>query len=1007
MTLFRYALALSAALGLSIQASAQDSSSVSITSIPNTPYFYTNELIVELDTNALGQGIDDVVATLQSRSTNAGVLERFGSPSNARALSRIRMPQPSVAALAAADPERRLQSMVVLQFPNDDATRRAQMALARHPAVIAQSRNVIGRYSTDPLIPVDTDEKKYQWGHYKLNVIQPGNPTGVWATTKGNAYVAILDNGLQAGGNVHADLAANYRPQFSYNYGYAHNGATGGSLSPTNLDETPFLNYYSTYSAGHGTHVAGVVAASNDNGFGGSGVCPSCSIVAGRVTRVDSDGYGHYYAGPDSVSLATGLADVVSHGVQVVNHSLGIPSSAQVGAALAKAVARDVVVVAASGNGAVNEVDYPASDAHVIAVGGVNSLGAMWYEDPTTGSNWSEITKVQQFVAPAKDVMSTVYVGKDWNTDAPWNCGDSFPSGFATGYGDCTGTSMAAPHIAGLVGLMRSADPLKSRKNVRDILSATSNTTACTSGSTQCGLGVPDATKSVVAMLGGNNVLNRKTPLFSFYSSSALDHFYTTVPQMAMSAMERGGLLPQPASQPAVSYQGIGSTIGQYTAYPAATCSPLPCSNTPKAIAVVMTVAANPSGGTPLVPLYRMSYKCGDELVTSPPNAANPICASSPSHLSHFYSTDPTAVAVYTGYDISGTYVGGGLGYKLDGIEGFIYSTAVAQPSGTVRLCRKYDPARDDYVLFPGSGTGGLSCSATTDGYSGGNYYQTAGGTDWIGWVYPASTTIGATQTNAAPTISISSPANGSSFAKNSTVTINASASDSDGSISEVRFFVDQKLIASDTSSPFSATWSSGTKDTYTLTAIAIDNRGAVTASAPISIKIGAGAPTPPAFVNAGFESPSVGLGNYVANPTGAGVGWTFVPAGGSGSSGVSANSSAFTTQNPAAPELSQVGFLQGATTISQVVSFGSVGGYHLEFSWAQRYSNQTFLKVQLKVDGANWGSPFYPTSVNYVSSWSPSFPIGSTGSHTITLQGVNDGYDNTIFFDQVTIVAD
>jgi len=64
MTLFRYALALSAALGLSIQASAQDSSSVStITSIPNTPYFYTNELIVELDTNALGQGIDDVVVT--------------------------------------------------------------------------------------------------------------------------------------------------------------------------------------------------------------------------------------------------------------------------------------------------------------------------------------------------------------------------------------------------------------------------------------------------------------------------------------------------------------------------------------------------------------------------------------------------------------------------------------------------------------------------------------------------------------------------------------------------------------------------------------------------------------------------------------------------------------------------------------------------------------------------------------------------------------------------------
>jgi len=61
MKLHFHALALSAAIGLSIQAHAQDSSSGSaLTSIPNTPYFYTNELIVELDTKALGQAVDDV-----------------------------------------------------------------------------------------------------------------------------------------------------------------------------------------------------------------------------------------------------------------------------------------------------------------------------------------------------------------------------------------------------------------------------------------------------------------------------------------------------------------------------------------------------------------------------------------------------------------------------------------------------------------------------------------------------------------------------------------------------------------------------------------------------------------------------------------------------------------------------------------------------------------------------------------------------------------------------------
>ena len=719
----------------------------------------------------------------------------------------------------------------------------------------------------------------------------------------GSAYIAMLDNGLQTTPSVHEDLAANYRSHFSYNYGFAHNGPTGGSLPSNDLDETPFVNFLGTYSAGHGTHTAGLVGAFNGNGLGGSGVCPACSILAGRITQIIANGNppNTYFAAPDSAAVATGMGDVVSHGVQVINESFGMTFTTQIDAAIAKAAARDVVVVAASGNGRSSAIDYPASDSRAIAVGGINSSGQFWDEGAALmiGSNWSSVTTQQQFVAPAKSAISTVYTNFDWNVDPsqPYQCGDSVPAGFMVGYGDCTGTSMAAPHVTGLIGMMRSADPLKSRKNIRDILSATSNTSLCTDGSsgTKCELGVPDATKAMTAMLGGSNVLNRKTPLFSFYSSTALDHFYTYTPQMAMAALERGSLLPQPAGQPTLSYQGIGPTIGQYSAYPAATCSPTPCSNTPTAIAVTLTVATNPSGGTALVPLYRMSYKCGDELLTNPPNPANPVCQTVPSHLSHFYSTDPTAVALYTGYTVSGVYVGGGLGYKLDGIEGYIFSTAIAQPSGTVHLCRKYDPARDDYVLFTGAGTGGTDCSATTDGYTGGNYYLTAGGTDWIGWVYPVGATIGGTQANALPTISITSPTNGSSFPKNTNITVKASANDSDGSITNVRFFVDEQLLGTDTTSPYSKVWTPTKKGTYSLTAIGTDNRGAVTASSPITVTI-TGTIVPPTFANSGFETPVVGNGNYQFNPPGAS--WTFTPASPSGGSGISGNGSAYTFQN-------------------------------------------------------------------------------------------------------------
>lgn len=971
--------------------------------------FYKNQLVVEFDPARLNMPVDDLVAATRVGDASE-LLRSLGSPDSVRLLSRIRAP--AAAGLSPAmdeDAERQLQNMVVFNYLTDDATRRAQMDFARHPAVVSQARSVLGHYSTDPLLPIVGDSLRYQWGLYRINAIQSGNPTGIWAQTTGSAYVAMLDNGLQTSGGVHLDLAANYRAHFSYNYGAAHNGATGGSLPTYNVDETPFVNALLVPSAGHGTHTAGIVAARNGNGLGGSGVCPSCSVMAGRVTEIVSNGDGTYYAQPDSAAVATGMSDLVSHGAQVINQSfgLGIDPIAPIDAAIGKAAARDVVIVAASGNQRSPTIDYPANDSRVIAVGGTTSQNAFWDEGVgNKGSNWSESTKVQQFVAPAKGVISSAYSGVDWYPDVPWNCGDNYPAGFMFGYGDCTGTSMASPHVAGLVAMMRSVDPLKSRKYIRDILSATSNTSLCAddSSGSKCELGVPDATKAMTAMRGGSNVLNRKTPLFSFYSTAALDHFYTYVPQMAMAALEQGGLLPQPTAQPLVNYQAIGSTISQYTAYPSATCSPQPCSNVPKAIAVVLTLATNPGGGAPLVPLYRMSYKCGDEGFTNPPNPANPICQTTPSHLSHFYSSDAVAVALYTGYDVNGTYLGGGLGYRLDGIEGYVYSTSVAQPTGTVRLCRKYDPVRDDYILFSGAGSGGLDCSATTDGYTGGNYYQTAGGMDWIGWVYPASSTLGGTQTNAAPVVNVAGPANNSSFKKYALVTISASASDSGGSISNVRFFVDQQFLSpADSSAPYATIWSPQNNGTYALTALATDNRGAVTASAPITVTI-TGTITPPTFSNSGFETPALGAGNYQYSPPGAS--WTFTPVSGLGGSGISGNGSAFTFQNPNAPAGAQVGVIQGPVTLSQVLNFASSGIYYLEFSAAQRYSNQTFLALQLRVDGLNVGQPFGPDDDSYQTIQSSTFPITTTGNHTITLVGVNDGYDNTIFFDQMSVRA-
>ena len=83
------------------------------------------------------------------------------------------------------------------------------------------------------------------------------------------------------------------------------------------------------------------------------------------------------------------------------------------------------------------------------------------------------------------------------------------------------------------------------------------------------------------------------------------------------------------------------------------------------------------------------------------------------------YTADPNGVTSFQSW-----------GYKLDGIEGYIYPKSLAQPVGTVRLMRKYNPTRDDHAIFPETA---LSIMASQG-------YTQNSGSDWLGYVYPNST---------------------------------------------------------------------------------------------------------------------------------------------------------------------------------------------------------------------------------------------------------------------------
>lgn len=94
---------------------------------------------------------------------------------------------------------------------------------------------------------------------------------------------------------------------------------------------------------------------------------------------------------------------------------------------------------------------------------------------------------------------------------------------------------------------------------------------------------------------------------------------------------------------------------------------------------------------------------------------------------------------------------------------------------------------------------------------------------------------------NQAPSISITSPANGATFTAPANITITANASDSDGTVSQVDFYVGTTLLGTDTTSPYSFAWNNVPAGSYSLTAVATDNLGATTTSASISITVSMG----------------------------------------------------------------------------------------------------------------------------------------------------------------------
>jgi hypothetical protein len=457
-------------------------------------------------------------------------------------------------------------------------------------------------------------------------------------------------------------------------------------------------------------------------------------------------------------SLTTqGLTMAGDRGMQVVNWSGGIlqknstyqtcaqtelASYTAICNALAYLQRREISVVVAAGNGETdtftsNRPQFPGEEPAVLVVAAAeyrdtlltqdclstSSSWCRWIGSPVLGyegNNSTNSPTVSGVFAPGRSIVSavtpnTIYDIGSIDHNKIYHCADTSSydeSGNpGDGYGSCTGTSMAAPHISALAGMMRSINPLLPSVDGTNSIKRLIQLSGDANGSDpRWGYGMPNAYTAVQKALATNP--SRLTPLFAFYSSNRSDSFYTIVPQMASAALA-GTLLPRSPAGGRYDSESAGVTINGYTYLPDMDIVIGPMMTLPKAMVWVYTTAQNPiNSSIPLAPLYRFSWKCNDTL----PSPA--ICSTNSWHVAHAWSAEPLN---------SESYIQS-RGYKLDGIEGYIFPRTMPQPSGTERLMRKYNPNRDDIALFNES---------RLAYFLGQGYTQNVGNMDWLGYVYP------------------------------------------------------------------------------------------------------------------------------------------------------------------------------------------------------------------------------------------------------------------------------
>jgi len=379
---------------------------------------------------------------------------------------------------------------------NTAAMKELAIELMKDPSVIAVEPDLLKQKT---MVPSDPGYAQ-QW-HYKNG---PGgiNLEPAWDITDGDGIVvAVLDTGI----TPHTDLDANILPGYDFIIDQEVSvDGDGRDANPNDPGDwhAGECNIFGIPedSSWHGTHVAGTIAAATNNASGVAGVAHGAKVQPVRVLG-KCGGYTSDII--DAVTWAsggsvTGVPDNATP-AEVINLSLGGSGACSVAeqTAFDAARARGTTVVIAAGNSGGDVANFsPANCDNVIAVSAVGPTGTL--------ASYSNFGPKIDVAAPggsgaqpaADNILSTLNLGLQ---------GQEGP-----GYAWMAGTSMAAPHVAGVVALMQSAATTpKTPAEIEKILVNTAHVGGLPGGcswANPCGSGIVDA-RHAVAVANGSEPL--------------------------------------------------------------------------------------------------------------------------------------------------------------------------------------------------------------------------------------------------------------------------------------------------------------------------------------------------------------------------------------------------------------------------------------------------------------------------------------------------------------------